>query len=170
MKERRVLPSEAPAISAEHLRGLYRLLDDTGLLEDGEPGYTEAKQLRGVVVEALGRDGCPLLFIGVQGGEVANDHHPYYEFAFAIDSPDGHPRLLSAQRFYYDVAGIEGWEWPVFLPVLAFLALIPTVAVQEFLLSRGRGGGRLDETGGATSAVERDPLGPERIPSGASDG
>ena len=145
------------------MRGLYQVLDETGRLEAGEAGYPDAKELSGIVVEALGRDGRPQLFVGVRGGEVSNDHHPYYEFLFAIDSPGGHPKLLSSQRFYYDVAGIEGVEWPAFLPFLAFSALIPTLLVQGFLLWRGRSRRmRLDESARETSAVELDPPEPGR--------
>ena len=92
------------------------------------------------MVEAQGRDGRPLLFIGVRGGEVSNDHHPYYEFLFSNESSGGNLKLLSSQRFYYDVAGMEGMEWPVFLMVFAFLGLIPTLPVQGFLLRRSRRG------------------------------
>jgi hypothetical protein len=41
------------------------------------------------------------------GGEVSNDHHAYYEAAFAI-SPTGELRLLKWRRYYYDFAGLEG--------------------------------------------------------------
>src|SRR5262249_60800422 len=98
---------------AEGLDGLYQILEATGRLEGGEPGYSDAKRLGGIAVEALGADGRPLLFVGVQGGEVSNDHHPYYEFLFTTDSPGAPSKLLSFQRFYYDVAGIEGLHWPV---------------------------------------------------------
>jgi hypothetical protein len=96
LKERRALPARARGIPAERLRGLYQVLNETGRLEAGEPGYPDAKKLSGIVVEALGRDGRPLLFVGVCGGEVSNDHHPYYEFLFTIDSPGGQPKFLSA--------------------------------------------------------------------------
>ncbi len=137
LKYRQVLPVKAQEIPADRLGSLYQILNDTGQLEDGEPGYPDATQLSGVVVEALGRDGRPLLFVGVRGREVSNDHYPYYEFLFTSDSPGGPLKLLSSQRFYYDVAGMEGAEWPAFLPLLAFLGLIPTLPVQGFLLLRG---------------------------------
>jgi hypothetical protein len=102
LKDRQALPAEARGMPAGRMRGLYQVLDETGRLEDGEPGYGDAKTLSGIVVEALGRDGRPLLFVGVRGGEVSNDHHPYYEFLFARDSADAHWKLLSIQRFSKD--------------------------------------------------------------------
>jgi hypothetical protein len=163
LKDRQALPSEARGMPASRLQSLYKVVDETGRIEEGEPGYWGAKNLRGLVVEALGRDGSRLVFVGVWGGEVSNDHHPYYEFLFTTDSPDGQLRLLSTQRFYYDVAGIEGIEWPVFFSVLAIASLIPTLVVQGVLLRRGRRRlRRLEDTTRKTSIIKPDP--PEREP------
>ena len=158
LKARQALPTEAQGMPSGRLRGLYQVLDESGLLEDGEPGYGDAKELSGIVVEALGRDGRPLLFVGVRGGEVSNDHHPYYEFLFTRDSAAGHLKLLSSQRFYYDLAGAEGLEWPIFLPVLTIASLIPTLATQGFLLRRGRRRRmRLGDTTQLTTCIVLDP-------------
>ena len=138
LKDRQALPAQARGMPAGRLRGLYQVLDETGRLEEGEPGYVDAKNLSGMVVEALGRDGRPLVFVGVTGCEVSKDHYSYYEFLFTIESPGGQLKLLSTQRFYYDVAGEEGVEWPVFLPVLTTASLIPTLPIQGFLLWCGR--------------------------------
>jgi hypothetical protein len=102
-------------------------------------------------------------FAGVRGGEVSNDHHPYYEFLFTTDSPGAAPKLLSSQRFYYDVAGMEGVEWPVLLPVFALYGLIPTIPLQGFLLWRARRRRRVqsDDPTRKTSTQESDPRGPD---------
>jgi hypothetical protein len=134
LSERGTLPEQAPAMTADRLRGLYPLLDATGRLERGEPGYDNATRVDGVAVEANDRDGRPLLFVGLRGGQVSNDHYPFYEFLFDREGPDGVPRLIGFQRFYFDVAGFEGLEWPAFLLVFAWLGLIPTVVLQSCLL------------------------------------
>lgn len=126
-------PELAPPMPAERLQTAYRLLEDSGRLEEGIPGYHDAKKLRGILIEAIGRDGRRLLFAGVSGGEVANDRYPYYEFLFADDPAGGPPRLLSFQRFYYDIAGMEGIEWPVFFVILAYLLFFPTILVQTIV-------------------------------------
>jgi hypothetical protein len=128
------LPSPIPPIPSDRLDGLYQALLATGRLEASEPPYTNGKQLGGIVVEAISRDGRPVLFVGAHGGEVSNDHHPYYEFLFARDANGRPAQLLSFQRFYYDVAGIEGIEWPVFFIPLALLALVPTLILQGILV------------------------------------
>jgi hypothetical protein len=163
LKDRQALPAEPRLMPPARLEGLYQVLEFTGRLENGKPGYEHAKELRGIVVEALGQDGRPLLFVGVCGGEVSNDHHPYYEFLFTTDSPGAPPKLLSCQRFYYDVAGMEGVEWPVFLPVFALFSLIPTLPLQGFLLWRARRHRRVksDDPARITSAQESDPRGPD---------
>lgn len=130
LKGRQVLPANTRTLSADRLASLYQLLEDTGRLEDGETGYPNAKQLSGIVVESVGRDGHPLLFVGVRGCEVSNDHYPYYEFLFTGDSLGEPLKLLSVNRFYYDIAGLEGAEWPGFFLVFAFIGLIPTLLLQ----------------------------------------
>ena len=138
LKDRQALPAQPRQISSARLSSLYKTIENTGRFEDGENGYRDAKQLSGIVVEAIGRDGRPLVFAGVRRREVSNDHYPYYEFLFTSESSSGVLKLLSFQRFYYDVAAIEGVEWPAFFPGLAFLGLIATLPVQGFLVWRGR--------------------------------
>jgi hypothetical protein len=66
LKDCQALPAEPRVMAARRLEGLYQVLESTGRLEDGEPGYADAKRLSGIVVEALGQDGRPLLFVGVR--------------------------------------------------------------------------------------------------------
>ena len=121
LDDRRVLPLDPPAWPAEKLAGWYARLAGTGRLVEGATGYNDATRLRGFLVEAaLGR-GTRLVFVAACGGQVSNDHYPFYEWLYAM-GPAGEPRLLSTRRFFYDVAGIEGAEWPAFLLVYALPA------------------------------------------------
>jgi hypothetical protein len=129
------LPRSPGQMSAERLAPLYTILDATGHLENGEPGYNDAKNLHGIVIEAQGDDGRPLVFVAVRGREVSNDHYPFYEFLFTSHTSGTSPRLLSAQRFYFDVAGIEGVEWPAFLVVFAIIGFIPALPAQAFVMA-----------------------------------
>jgi hypothetical protein len=128
LEDRGRLPTYPSPVPIRDLRlpSVFGLLEKTGLLEEGEPGYNDAKDLRGVVVQARGDDGVPLVFIGARGGQVSNDHYPYYEFLFAWPF-GGEPRLLSSQQFYYDVAGIEGLEWPAFFLVFSTIGAVITL-------------------------------------------
>ena len=138
LKAREALPPNPPIMPADRLGRLHRVLDESGRLEVGEPGYHGAKRLSGVAIEAKDREGRPIVFVGVRGREVSNDHYPYYEFLFATDSPTGRWKWLSFQRFYYDIAGIEGVEWPVFFLILAWMGLIPTLWLQGLVARLGR--------------------------------
>ena len=139
LQDRGALPLDPRPMDPDRLSWLYDIVDRTGHLEaggtyDDDYGrthpYTEAKHLKGVVIEALGADGAPIVFIGVSGGEVSNDHYPYYEFLFSGVSTRGGPELLSWQRFYYDVAGLEGMEWPaifVIFSIIEFAIALPSM-------------------------------------------
>jgi len=106
---------------------LYSRIDKTGLLLDGEPGYPHGRQLYGVVVEGDDAGGQRRVFVGVQGGQLSNDHYPYYEFLFAWPADGRTPSLLFANRFFYDIAGIEGLEWPYLFVVFAVTGILVTV-------------------------------------------
>jgi len=127
---RHALPEAGRTIPDSRLQTLYNVLDKTGHLEEGEPGYPNAKELGGIAIQGTGHDGQRILFVAVRGREVSNDHYPFYEFLFEEISADGPLKLLSFQRFYYDVAGVEGMEWPAFFMTFAFLGLSPTILVQ----------------------------------------
>jgi hypothetical protein len=79
------------------------------------------------VVEGEDANGQRLVFAGVSSGELENDHHAYYEVLFRWPEDLTNPTILLARRFFYDVAGGEGWEWP-FIFVVVFL-LTSAVAV-----------------------------------------
>lgn len=111
LKDSGKLPKSPEYMDAELLRSLHERLDSSGLLIEGYPGYDEAKVLRGVVIEALGIDNKRYVFVAVKGYEVSNDHRPYYEFLFEVDSQTSDLNLLSRKQFFYDLAGIEGCEW-----------------------------------------------------------
>ncbi|HEV3165483.1 MAG TPA: hypothetical protein VGZ22_15760, partial [Isosphaeraceae bacterium] len=129
LRKRGRLPDNVQRTDDGLIARLYGLLERTGKLDGGWPGYPEAKQLRGVVLEATGADGTPLLFVAVRGGEVSNAHFPYYEFLFANSAASKEPILLSAKRFYFDVSGLEGNEWPWFFFLLSVVGFIITMGL-----------------------------------------
>ena len=90
---------------------LYDLLPETGLLAKAQDGYTSAGLLRGVIVEARSRTGSEFVFLSATGGQVSNDHYPCYEMAFQSDPQSGQLTFVRGQRFFFDVAGIEGVTW-----------------------------------------------------------
>jgi hypothetical protein len=132
-----VLPSPDP-MPPEELERLYDRLEATGLLRDGTPGYDHAKELSGIVLEAEGRNGERYLFAGVTGRQVSNDHYPYYEFLFEAGDRHPVPILLSHNRFFYDVAGMEGAEWHLAFPLFLLVGtFVLALALMVFAVVNG---------------------------------
>lgn len=102
---------------------LHRRLSESGALAASSGGYDSAKGLRGVIVGDLA-DGLRVVVIAAQGGEVSNDHYPYYELAFGASHAGDRLAYLNGQRFFYDVAGVEGLEWYAMWLILGPPALL----------------------------------------------
>ena len=122
--------SEEPVPTAIPTR-IEEALESRGVLRPGQPGYTHAKELWGHV--AIGRDarGSELIVASLWGGEVSNDHHPYYEVAFE-SPPRGALQILAMRQYWFDFAGLEGIaHW-----LAAFAGLIVGVASSAAYLSR----------------------------------
>ena len=130
LDRRRLLPAVHSVVLPPDLPDLLPLIRSTGLLAVPEAGYeVEAARLGGVVVDAVDATGRRLVVLGLESGQVENDHHPYYEMVFtgAANSPD--LAYAGGHRFFYDVAGLEGIEWFAVWPLLSLPA-----AVLGFLL------------------------------------
>jgi hypothetical protein len=97
------LPPEGP--------DYYALVRDTGIFVSPDPGYKRSALLRGLIISAIDSEGRELVLIAANGGELSNDHYPYYELLFEKQPGTGKFALLSSQYFFFDVAGIEGLEW-----------------------------------------------------------
>ncbi|MGD1911182.1 MAG: hypothetical protein ACFB2X_10080 [Rivularia sp. (in: cyanobacteria)] len=152
VNEKGKLPKKTPYISLDKLNNLYNYLESTELLYKGEPGYngelisdsashdlysiSDGKSLKGIVVEAEDKNQQSLLFIAVKGGQVSNDHYPYYEFLFEFPKNNSTPQLIANNRFFFDIAGFEGiLEWQyiwIFFIVIGLIFSIPIT----FLLIR----------------------------------
>jgi hypothetical protein len=127
LADRRRLP-EAPApVRAATLASAHAWLEATGLLVPAKTGCPHAKRLSGVLLELEGETGEALTFVAVNSEEVSNDHYAYYEVVWSVPSGGGDPRALSATRFFYDIAGIEGAEWWVMWIAFAVLGNAITV-------------------------------------------
>ena len=138
------LMEEHERMPATDLARLYHTLETTQLLRQGSPGYDRATELTGIAVLADAQEGQRFLIVGVTGGEVSNDHHPYYEFLFRLPDGSPDPILLSHRSFYYDVAGYEGLHgprlWLVIFPpaVIALAAVTVVVSVTDVIRVRRR--------------------------------
>jgi hypothetical protein len=104
---RALLPTSESPVDASVLKSLIAALSEGDLLRRGDPGYGYATDLHGHIAIGKDRGGRTLCVAALSGGEVSNDHYPYYEL---VGAPEAGGRVaLNRVRFYwYDVAGMEG--------------------------------------------------------------
>jgi hypothetical protein len=110
LREKQLLPA-TPAASLSGLPPLYPLVVQSGLLASPEPGYEHSAEFGGVAVDAVDASGTRLVFLGLRGGQLENDHYPYYGLLFSGCTDSSALSLIRGQRFFYDVAGMEMFEW-----------------------------------------------------------
>jgi hypothetical protein len=103
---------------------LHGLIEGSGALEMSDPGYRSSHQLDGLAVDAVDREGKRMLILAFRGGQLSNDHYPYYEMLFRAPQDPARLEFVRSQRYFYDAAGMEGFEWYVIWPVLAVPAMI----------------------------------------------
>jgi hypothetical protein len=75
----------------------------------------------GYVVQGRDAEGKPLVFAAIASGAVGNDHYRYHELVFT-PGVDG-LALRSRMSYSFDVAGVEGFTFPV-LAVCLFVPLL----------------------------------------------
>jgi hypothetical protein len=93
---RRLPPKNSPDLSA--LPDPYPLIQSTGLLATSKPGY-HSELYTGIIIDAISRTKQRIVFIGIRGSEVSNDHYPYYELLFTAPDKATPPTFVRGQRF-----------------------------------------------------------------------
>jgi hypothetical protein len=104
---RRLLPASDQPVDPSLVPRMTAVLAGRGLLWPGEAGYTSATTLIGHVATGKDATGKRLVVAALRGGQLSNDHYPYYEVLFSIPSSD----RLELRRFHayrFDIAGLEG--------------------------------------------------------------
>ncbi len=135
LRKRNLLPAGFSSTLSD-LPPLLPLAQASGLMAVSDTGYESENFLRGIVVDAVDPAGTRLVFLGFHGGQVSNDHYPYYEMLFSALAGSSDLKFVRGQRFFFDIAGIEGTEWYAMglglslmgIPI-AFAALIAAMAV-----------------------------------------
>ncbi|WP_299402758.1 hypothetical protein [Acaryochloris sp. IP29b_bin.148] len=108
---------------------LYAPMLKSPIIATPEKGYTN-HFLEGVIMIGRTASKQQRAFISARGNQVSNDHYPYYEAIFAIGQNGKTVQYLEGQRFFFDIAGIEGFEG---LPMIIFL-FIPLVLIFGIML------------------------------------
>ena len=119
-------------VSKDILLSIDKQIQESKLIVKGERVYYDTLgKLDGIVTEFVTGDNVKYLFAGLSGREVSNDHYPQYEFLF-VEKGDQY-KLIKKQRFYRDIAGIEGLEYaniaPFFSLLLTAIGLIGSIII-----------------------------------------
>jgi len=107
--QRGFVPRSSEPVAGSLLPKICQFLETHGALEEADPGYTESKELSGHLALGRGAHGNSVAVAALWGGQLSNDHYPYYEASFAV-SASGELTLLSLQKYRFDIAGLEGVE------------------------------------------------------------
>lgn len=111
LRARGLLTDATPGPAWLDAPALYDAVRAAGVLVTPEPGYDGAGCFGGHVVEVVTESGETRVVLVAGGPAVANDHHPYYEVVFRRS---GAQLTLDRTRVaYFDIAGLEGFEWPL---------------------------------------------------------
>lgn len=93
--------------------------------------YDQFGELHGIVTEFMTSDNVLYIFANFKGREISNDHYPFYEFLFI--NKNGNYTLTKVQKYYTDIAGIEGVEYvniaPLFSLLLTVIGIIAMVVI-----------------------------------------
>lgn len=103
---------------------LYAAVRAANVFVTPDPGHPGAGCLGGHVVEVGLPSGETRVVVVAGGPAVSNDHHPYYEVVFRRAGT--HLALERTRVAYFDVAGLEGFEWPL---LHTFFSLAAAVAL-----------------------------------------
>jgi hypothetical protein len=130
--------STLPRKKLAELPPISELVQSTGALIPPDPGYEQWGSLySGLALQAEDADGRQLLFIGLHGGQVSNDHYPIYELLFAAAPGTERFELLSRKQWFVDIAGIEGLEWYVMFPYFFVAALVLVLIGVAIIVASG---------------------------------
>ena len=110
----------APEMPAERVDAVLQEFLRRDLAVESSRGYHSNAELHGVVMSFVSRAGEPRTLLVARGGQVSNDHYPFYEALF-----DDKMNLVRSHMFYFDVAGLEGPDgWPTLLMVSFLMGLL----------------------------------------------
>ena len=99
-----------------------KLIKESGLLDYGEKNWDTSGQLSGILSEFTTINKLKYIFVGLSGGQVSNDHYPFYEFLFIENNRK--LELVKKQKFYTDIAGYEGFEYANIAPIFSLLLTV----------------------------------------------
>lgn len=135
---RQLYPRYPQSVDPSLLPEIVTALDSLGKLVPASIEYHNTARLHGHLALASTRAGNRVVVVAFAGGEVSNDHYPYYEAVFAIN-PVNTVTLQQFHAYFFDVAGVEGfghWLGGVLISIGA--SFVVAVAALIIHFRRGR--------------------------------
>lgn len=110
-------------VSNDDLTVISNKIEESNLIVAAERGYAERGEdrLHGIAVEFNTNSKSRYLYIALSGGQISNDHYPFYEFLFEKSIS---LELSKKQMYFVDFAGIEGAEYCNIAPPIELLCFI----------------------------------------------
>ncbi len=122
LRARGLLTAATPQPDWLDAAALYAAVRAANVFVTPEPGYTGAGCFGGHVVEVVMPSGDTRVVVVAGGPAVSSDHHPYYEVVFRRAGT--HLALERSRVAYFDVAGLEGFEWPLLHALFTLAAAV----------------------------------------------
>lgn len=79
---------------------------------------------RGYIISGQTTTGKTRYLVGLSSSQIRNDHYFYYEGLLGPSEDDG-LTLLTDQHFRYDIAGLEGFQFPELLILVYMFIVLP---------------------------------------------
>ncbi len=109
-------------INSDILKDVEIQISQTYAIMHENNSYGNKPKINGLLIEFSTVDNTKYIYSGLDGGEISNDHFPFYEFLF--EEQKGHYQLVKKQMFFYDVAGAEGIEYAIVAPFFSLVLAI----------------------------------------------
>lgn len=110
---------DSTKIYYEDLSLITEKIKHSNIIVPAKDGYEEydGNNLSGLVIDFYSKNKNRYCYVSLSGGQVKNDHYPYYEFLFQRSN---NPTLINKQMYFVDLAGMEGSEYCNLAPPLEF--------------------------------------------------
>lgn len=121
LKAIRLSPS-APPLATEFLQDVWGRIQTDGWQPRASGRYLQSSQVVTCVLVRFSRGTEQFILAAARTSEVANDRYALIESLFSVNGKA--ISLIKQTHYYFDVAGVEGLEWPIFWPLNALIMVV----------------------------------------------
>ncbi|MEM1060598.1 MAG: hypothetical protein AAGK14_15395 [Verrucomicrobiota bacterium] len=133
------LPKEYSAELPDDLPCLISSLEGSGLIIPASYGPRRwFHSWESYLLTATGRQGERLIFLLLVGHNFSNDHYAVYEAVFQASPGKDDWRYVTGQRYFFDMAGLEGFTWYVVWMLTAPFMLVGGITTLAALTGLAR--------------------------------